>query len=204
MAAPSEKRCRRRLIINHWIRILKSPSISTDDIAKLIIDFGNDYEAFDPKISSKDIKFSEDNLTISKRKGFGRSAYGTIHAISGGKYHWKLKMIEECPLSYIGLIEADHCAPDQRHWIDGFSYYYGGGIYEYGMKTDCKDIGAGAGDIVEMYLDLRDENTLKYMLNGQDLGTIPCDTGSNKNVIYKLAFGFYNSGRVSLMSFESE
>ena len=145
--------------------------MSTDDITKIMIDFGDDYEAFNPKISSQDIKFSEDNLTISKSIWSGRSAYGTIDAISGGKYHWKLKLIDDCPVGN-------------------------------GAKTDCNGISFNAGDIVEMYLDLKDENTFKYMLNGQDVGTIPCDC--KKNVIYKLAFGFHTTGKVALISFDEE
>ena len=51
-----------------------------------------------------------------------------------------------------------------------------------------------------MCLDLKDKYELSYIINGKDYGKIPVDIKTDTT--YKFAFGFYQTGRVSLLSFE--
>ena len=205
MASQADKRYRRRMVISYWIRILICPSFSVDDVAKVMVEYGDDYEVFNPEISSKDIGFSKDNLTIYKDGGFGKSAFGTIDVISGGKYHWKLKLIEDSPFANIGLIKAGKCIKEgQGCWLNGFSYHQTGSInvFTNTYKTVSRGNPFKKNDIVEMKLDLKDGNVMSYILNGKELAKISCDHIKDNG--YKLAVGFHEKGKVTLLSFKQQ
>ena len=43
----------RLMIIEHWFRLLISNDFCIDDIGKIMIEFGNEYEEFDDAVSHK-------------------------------------------------------------------------------------------------------------------------------------------------------
>ena len=55
----------RALIIEHWFQILCPSQISIQDIAKVIIEFGNKYEGFIAWLNSKEFEISEDLLRMN-------------------------------------------------------------------------------------------------------------------------------------------
>ena len=97
------------MIIEYWCRVVLKSSFSIEDIAKIMIEFGDEYEYFDPLISSKDIEFSDNNLTVQIKDGNGRSVYGFINARPGRNYHWKLQLLQDCYAANICIIEANQC-----------------------------------------------------------------------------------------------
>ena len=188
-----------QMIIEYWMRILTQNSFSIDDIAQLMMEFGAEYDEFDPSTSNKDMKYKDNNLTVqlpSYTTGSGKSAYGLIDATPGRIYYWKLKLIEECRYVNIGIIKSDKLDPNQGFWRSGPRYYQRGDIdatHKYG-PTLTKN------DVVEMCLDLKDKGELSFIVNGKDLGKIPYDIEATST--YKLAIGYYTQGKISLQSFK--
>lgn len=185
-------------ITEYWFRILLSTSFSVVDIVAIIVGFGDEYEKFDPLVSSKKIEFSDDNKMVYLPKTnamSGQSVYGLIDAIPGRDYHWKLKLIEECMYVNIGVIECDKLDGSRGCWTHGTMYYQNGKIdatYKYGESLE-------KGDIIELCLDLKSKYELSYIVNGRDLGKIP-NYDIKEDTTYKLAIGFYQNGKINLLS----
>ena len=90
---------KRQMVIENWVRVLLSNSFSINDISKIILEFGSQYEKFDTSISVKAIKFTDDDLTVffneDDDKHDSQSAFGLMDAIPGKEYHWKVKIMSE-------------------------------------------------------------------------------------------------------------
>ena len=190
------------MIIEYWFRqfIVNAAVISLNDITEKMVQFGNEYEYFDPLISSKRIEFIDDNLTLQKQAGGVCSAYGFINATPAKLYRWKLELLEDCYSANIGIIEVNSLAKNDGVWDNGIRFYQGGSVHSY-RTTDMKySKSVQKGDIIEMCLDLKDKYTLSYIINNKNFGVTP--SGPKRKTQYKLAIGFYQKGKVRLVSWD--
>ena len=191
----------REIIVEYWLRVLLSSPFSHNDIVKVMLEFSDEFEYFDPSISSHVIKYSHDKRTIGlKREPLvcGESAFGAINAKPGGEYYWELKLLKNCLFVNIGIVEADKLLPNQGYWSNGIKLYHSGEIKYYSKGEIKYGDKVTKGDIIEICLDLKEKYSLSYSVNSKDLGQIPYDVKKNKT--YKLAIGFYQKGKISLLS----
>ena len=197
----------RQLIIEYWCRILLSfsTSFSIDDIAKIIVEFGNEYEQFDATVSGTGMKgttieFGEDNLT-AKFLGYNESAFGLIEAVPGCIYHWKIKLIEVGGHSVnIGIVEADKMETQDAAYFWGYEYgysYYKDGQTWHNNKGKYYGDPIGKDDIIHIWLDLKDKYDLSFDKNGKKYGKA---WDVNHDTTYKLAVRV--RGSVQIFSFE--
>ena len=68
----------RGIIIAYWHRIFVSSKTSFDDIANIMIEYGDPYEIFDASISHQDVRFLDDNCRMAKFLSYGAHTYGLI------------------------------------------------------------------------------------------------------------------------------
>ena len=211
----------RQMIIQYWMRKSLSNSLSVDDITKIMVKFGDEYEEFDSLVSSKTIHIINDALTVrflnnAEAEDDTLSAFGIMNATPGRKYLWKMK-IGENSNGNIGIIEADKCqsvkdkdsanAHDAngvaaKYWWGrsyGYSYYMSNGETFHDGDYNLYGPAINKHDIIQICLDLKEENALSYILNKEDLGKA---YNVKDNTIYKLAIGLLYEGEVDLISFE--
>ena len=200
------------LIIECWFRKLLSCSFSIDDIAKIVLEYAKEFELFDKDLIHSDLKVDDEYRTISNSKmSFGKNAFGTNIAVTGYKYHWKVKIEKDIsghsPYINIGIIEADRAC----EWLSGgwwrktfgYSYFKSGTIWN--GKLPLGSVGSRrygqehyADDIIDMWLDLKDNNDLSFGKNGKNYGhafDIPLDKE------YRFALNV-KDGKVTIECFE--
>ena len=214
----------REMIIEYWFRILCASSFSIGDIMKIIMAFGDEYETLDPTVSHKDfIIDDEKNIFIMKDHEVGgtRTGYGTIVANPGRIYHWKLrinKMVSE-HTSYqrvnIGVIEASLATrkTQSTFWFtsNGYSYYnHSGDVYSGSFSKDGGSGGYsrerskrygdkyGENDVIDMWLDLKDNMTISWEKNGKKYDKI---IKVKSDIEYKFALGTFPA-EIELLLFE--
>ena len=198
----------KQLIIECWFRKLIELELSIEDIAKIIIEFADEYEQFDPEKTSKDLKLENDNLDVylpTIASLLTARSFGLLDATPGRKYHWKIKILDEMS-GNIGIIEADKYISFSKgtdgwwYYPYGYAYYSGKDLYNdyenttyivYGEEYDVDDI-------IDVWLDLKDNYDLSFGKNEKKFGKA---FDLKKDTTYKLAIGLY-SGGVRLMSFE--
>ena len=196
----------RQIIVEYWARILLSTSFSINDIAKIILEFGDQYEKFDPSISVEAVRFADDDLTTFFNEDddiyYSQSSFGLIDAIPGYQYHWKVKIASYDYRGNIGIIQADKCKVIRdnvtEYWWNkpyGYSYYSDGSFWHYSHEQEY-GVSLREGDIIEICLDLKDKDELSYIVNGKAFGIAD---NVKRGHTYKLAIGLY-SGRVTLIS----
>ena len=185
-------------------------SYSIIDIIKIITKFGNEYESFDLSISAEGFSYDENKgiFCLSKVNwdGLGKPGYGSLIATRGRKYHWKLKLSKSEKIYFnLGVIKAEDAAPTiNNFWYRkcAYSYYeYNGNIYSGDFGRSGRKYGDpyGVGDIIDIWLDLRDDNhTIAWDKNGIKSDKkieVALDTE------YRLAV-CTNPGEIELMFFE--
>ena len=168
----------KELIVQYWYRILLESQFSIEDITTIIIEFANEYEQFNALLKHADIELDNENTTIftTKRDVVSRercSTFGTIIANPGRKYHWKLELMGVShEMVNIGITEDDKCENmlDEFWWNEpwGYSYYgYSGNFFHGTAKEKTYGERFGAGDIVDIWLDLKDNNDISFGMNGK-------------------------------------
>ena len=196
----------RQIIIEYWSRIFLCLSIHIQDIAKIMVEYGDETEEFVPSISSKEMKFDNSNLTVyyhGNGDGEWVNAYGMIEAYPGCTYHWKLKLIEEDTEPNIGIIEStkhkESASTDNGWWNESFGYslFQDGDIYHH-EHWGPYAVAIGKNDIVDIFLDLKENYEISFAVNDKKYGKA---YDVNKETNYRLAIGLYN-GKISLISFE--
>ena len=210
----------RRMIIDYWYRkVLSSSSFSIDDIAKIMIEFSEEYDKFDAKIVDFNVKhgtldLENDDQTISHYnvgndwESYSMTGYGIVEAIAGRKYHWKLQIIDKTIDANIGIIDAKlqngKTGKDITECIwweedDGFSYYSITGDLWHENEVNTYGVGLDKDDIIEIWLDLKENNELRYTVNDKDYGTA---AKVKSDITYKLAVGLW-TGKITLLSFDT-
>ena len=110
-------------------------------------------------------------------------------------------MVEACDFANIGIVKADNCGkPNQGWWDKGYYYYQTGTIYDFTHETKEYGEEIKENDVMEICLDLKDKNELSFIVNDKDLGKIPFDIKTD--ISYRLAIGFYQKGKIDLVSCE--
>ena len=198
----------RELIVEYWYRTLLSISLSIDDITKIIVEFGEEFERFEETLRSKKVKIKDNGKLISQTKDeyHCHNAFGLFNATPGSKYHWKVQ-IKPGLFTFkanIGIIEANKCEESLPDLIwccigRGYAYYsHDGNIFhdtflgkKYGETyTD--------NDVIDIRLDLKDDYMVSWGKNGKDYGK---GFDVKKETEYKLAVGMYY-GKVKLISLD--
>lgn len=196
----------RQMIVQHWFRKLIASAITIQDILKIILAYSNIFDMFDKSTSHELIKIEKDGTLIDGNLGRKSTAFGTMTASPGVKYHWQLNIIKSGSGTdnriNIGIVEADMCNNKDTWWFAkyGYSYYSPNGkIFTYGVQKHYGDT-FGKGDIIDVWLDLQDSNTtLSYSKNDKDFGKAFDVTPSKE---YKLAVSIYGTSQIELLSFE--
>ena len=176
--ASNEKRA---LIIEYWFRIsLKGyKSYSIENISNVIINFAIEFETFDPSLIHSLLTLNDNKSIVSlvRGNGWANSAFGTTLAISGRKYHWKIKILTDTEDINIGIIEATELNDDPRFdnywWCKQYGYtYYANDGTKWNNSDDCEygDKYGGKDDIIHVYLDLKDNITLSFAKNEKKFG----------------------------------
>ena len=199
----------RVLITEYWYRTLLGTAFSINDITKIIAEFAEESDVFDTEISHKNIKLSEQDSIAHKEVDpddvlkIPLSGFGTMTAIKGRKYHWKLHIMksEEKASLNIGILNAKECktSNNQFWWWNnnGYSYYDDGQLYHKGRVRSYGEP-FDIGDTIHVHLDLKENNGLSFSKNDKKFEKawdIP------NNIDYKLAIGLY-SGKIRITSFE--
>ena len=127
---------------------------------------------------------------------------GSTNTTPGYIYHWMLKLDEKkLPSMNIGIIEAGKCDDYQGvdHWIYPYTYsiYPNGQVWDNDACEKCAN-GLKAGDMIDIWLDLRNNYNLSFGQNGQKYGN-SIDVAKGKQ--YKLAIGS-RGGILTLLSFQ--
>ena len=184
-----------------------------------MIEYGDEYEEFVPEISSSCCKYKENNsIVIANLNGSGISSatvFGLVEAIPGNKYHWRIKAVDD-DTPNVGIMEASKCnvhgkdAANDYWWNKTYAWsYYGGDgeIYNGATGFDPFDINRRAygkpfkkHDIVDIWLDLKENNDLSFGKNGESFGKA---ADLKPNTTYKLVIGLYG-GSVELLHFDAQ
>ena len=203
------------IVINHWMRTTCNMKLIAD-ILKIMLEFSPELfkDEFDASIGHSNITFRDEGKTASfsgwdsDEENEDLSVYGTYHAKSGGKYHWKFQS-SGYVRPIIGITEIStrgHC----RWWyysINGYGYsghgYPGSCVYHNEQR---KAYGNGSG-VIEVTLDLKcNNNQLSYVINGKDYGKA-FDVSSDceyKCGVQISSRGGSGRGSVKLLSFHVE
>ena len=193
----------KELIIEYWCRKLLCVSYSIQDIAKIIIEFGKEYDEFDPSLSSEDMRFADDNLTAffsEDSHEFMLMTTGIATANPGAKYNWKIKLMEEGTEPNIGIMEAEQSDKKDTFFFSkpsGFSYYQDGNLYNVRKIGDQYGPELKKDDVVEICLDLKENYDLSFVVNEVKLAKA---FDVKHHTPYKLAISMY-AGKVSLISY---
>ena len=109
---------------------------------------------------------------------YGGSAIGINSAKKGGKHHWRVKFEqtsdERRPSINIGIVDKDKAHQNMLGWWQnewGYSYYDNGTVWN-GRGLGSKAYGGRiiSGDVMDIWLDLKNTNTLSYVKNDVDYG----------------------------------
>ena len=208
------------LIIEYWFRVLLSSPSSIADISSIISEFGREIEAFKADQCHPGLDIEAEGAILHKKElddhtnyvHIATNGFGSFTATRGRAYHWKLKVIklEDKELN-IGIIHADKVSEriDGSYWWSksgGFSYYARDGHFYSGdprysglTPMHCGD-SYGVDDVVDVWLDLRDNAHLSFAKNGKQFArTFDVDPG----IEYKLAIGMYGEDKaVQIISFD--
>ena len=132
---PKNAEVQKEMIIEYWCRKLLCLLYSIQDIAKIIIAFGEEYDEFNPSLSCEDMKFGDDNLTAfvpEDTQSFLLMTTGKATANPGARYIWKIKLINEETEPNIGIMEANESNKRENNFFahkTGFSYFQDGYLY---------------------------------------------------------------------------
>ena len=207
----------RELIIEYWYRILINLSLEIKDICSIINEFGDEYEIFDPSLIHQKLDISDEGMTVSKAVDPNSrpkcSAFGSIIANPGRKYHWKFQVLKATPAQNmlfvnIGVIEdgeAVQGALDHYWWTEsyGYSFFSSGSVWNNHKSftpdgyTDKMEF----EDEIHVWLDLKTDGDyhIKFGRNEEVFGKA-FDMKQNTN--YRMAVSICE-GKVKLLSFEA-
>lgn len=187
------------LIVEYWIRILYRKSLSLTDIISIIQQFGNEYEELDFFGNDhQNFSYDPDTCILSRRNLQTRKAAymcGSFTAISGRKYHWKLKFAFHNGNTgsnwyNIGIMNKYNTSPiilkcfEQKYFYD---------------KDNMDNERYESHHITDVWLDLRgDKYTIEWHKNGQQIDEI---SSVPPNTEYKLAI-CCSAEKIKLLLFE--
>lgn len=198
----------KNLIFEYWFRVVIGTDIAVQNIAKIVIEFAHEYELFDASLTYGSPEIEDDGKVFETKNSFSE-AFGSMNAVPGAKYHWRIKVIN-CGFGELnlGIIQKDamNLAANENEydgfWVipGGYSYYAGdGGIWN---DNQGKDYGQAYddGDMIDIWLDLQDAFQLSFGKNDTKYGKA---ADMKKDTEYKLAVSvFYQHGKVEISEFE--
>ena len=196
--------------VHGWIRrkqeMLKVGNIPAIVNAICILYF-RDFEQFDKQLTHPNLEADDEYKILTNPSGrWFVNSFGTNICMEGRKYHWRIK-IEQVdssqPLFFnVGIILSDK-AKDflNGSWFEdfGYSYFHLGYLFHaasprpYGRQHQ-------QGDIIDVYLDLKHENTLCYGHNHENYGKA-FDIDPEKQYRFALNLG---GGKATIDGFEVE
>ena len=213
----------RNLVIHYWFRtLIDDPDISIQDIAKVILQFGDLYEGFiawspDSKLT-KGLEISDDSLSF-KYKGFQNLCVcGQMDATNGCHFHWRnIKILEISDAQHVNIgildirFDSTHsdCFWESEH---GWSWYSGKWALwhndtHYAVKDDDYDDPYTVGDTVDIWLDIKNDNSLAFGKNGKKYNKA-FDIDPNETYRLAIASSGYSSDAIAscveLLLLESE
>ena len=207
-----EQEKRNQMIIEHWIRVILRGDFIIDLIL-MIVEFSKFHEKFDLKLSHDDLYIENDGLiarSLVDTDYKWRTVIGIFVAESGGKYTWRVKLIQG---RYIccGVLKNSAIIKEnvEQYWWglgakQGTAFYTKGfiepGTVRYGDQ--CQE-----DDTITMCLDLN-KCEISYKVNDKELGPAPMKGFViNSSDKYRLGIGFYGGNApnaVEILSLDIE
>ena len=197
----------RQMIIEYWFRVLIGTDITIGDIAKIMVEFANEIEAFVESFCHENVIIEDNGQLIYKKEGYNNecNAFGKIIATPNRMYHWKLKVIEcKDDQLNIGVIQEDKAkAFLAAYWwfeVFGFSYFAGNGKLYNEMAKQYGDT-YEEGDIIDVWLDLKEnKNEISFAKNNKKFGKA---ANVRESTDYRLAVGMWaGSKKIEILSFK--
>ena len=201
----------KRAITDYWFRSLMKhcSHISIQNLSKIIVEYGAICEKFDESFIDNSIILKQGGLSLIKPSSAynGYTGFGSITAVFGQKYHWRIKLTE-CddidPDVHIGIIAADKCKANDDNWWNtdyGYSYWSDDGMIYHNNNDKQYGDNYGKHDIIDIFLDLQNnKKELSFAKNNQNYGKAH---DVKESMEYKLVITIYgNSYKVELMTFE--
>ena len=195
----------RNLIIDHWFRLLFDSKMSIQDIAKLIVEFGDQCEGFIACTNRNKIEISEDLLTVSFDGKDDTLRYicvcGKVDAFKGAEYHWKIKLSAKGDYINVGVVEHEFCEKilndlyiNKHFWATklGWSWYSGDGHIWHNNHEKIYQQGYDVTDTVDIWLDLKNNSQLSFGINGEKF-VKAYDMNEHKS--YRMAIGVYRTAQ---------
>lgn len=193
------------MIIEYWYRVLSGSSFSIVNISKIIIEYCKEYEQFDKDLTHQSLELDDEGLILCKDAHNAAgciSSFGKIIAKPGYKYHWKIETVEsERYDGNIGIVEADQVIETNGLWWGtqyGWSYFTDQAVYHGTKHHIYGDSYITKGDIVDIWLDLKENEGLSFSKNNTKFAKA-YDMDRDKS--YRLAIGLFR-GKVKIVSFE--
>lgn len=128
-------------------------------------------------------------------------SFGLVDAVPGHKYEWKIKLFEDTDMVNIGVVELTK----ENKWKDGwwgtkfgYSYFETGCIFHDNQYDEEYGDEFSDGDVVEVYLDLKNQMALSFGINGNKFAKAYNVDGEK---IHKLAVSRYQ-GNLEIVSFK--
>ena len=202
--------------VNGWIRNTEK-ALKTNNVPAMInticILYFREYETFDKDLISQLLTVDSEYKYISSDNDtngpiFSASAFGSNICVKGRKYYWMIKIEEGTELISksinIGIIENDAAKKNEIGWYFesyGYSYHNNGSTWNKGCSggiTKMYGDFMNVGDIIHVWLDLKDSNTLSYGKNDKHYG-VAFDIDNDKE--YRLAVQLQNA-KISIQNFD--
>ena len=198
----------REFVISYWYRTTTASfeSFSIEDIIKIIIEYGQPIEKFVASTVHQQLIIENEGRILRDHKNSGSqlSGFGSFTAKPESKCHWRVKIVNDRTSTNIGIIEASKYAENKSTgwwWCKfGFSLFHNGKIYSSGVVREYQADTYHKGDIIDVWLDLKDNFDLSFGKNGKEYGKafdVKHDTD------YKLAVSLMRGVVLELVSFET-
>ena len=205
---------KQKYVVYGWIRskekllrLISVPAL----VQALCILYFQEYERLDKQFTHPWAKFDDDYKSLTNPlRSFRVNGFGSNICVKGRIYHWRIKIDKTTCLGNIcvniGIIQADKAKAsiDDGWWIKDYGYsLFIDNFREVTLWTKGND-GARygppcqSGDIIDVWLDLKDDNTLSYGKDDAHYGKafdIPKDRG------YRLALNA-RDGIMSIVDFD--
>ena len=196
------------LIFEYWFRVLIGKDISIEAIVKIAVEFAAEYERFLSSLTYGDVSIENDGKVLISSMQTDCQAFGSAIASAGRKYHWKIKIIDSGFKSLnIGVIKSEVdvslIGTEGGFWQndDGCSYYAAGMLYQGGRCIELYAPPYGNDDVIDIWLDMRDENKHELLFLNQGQYTSSVQMSAD----YDYRFAMYihkHYSQIEVMNFE--
>ena len=161
----------------------RSSLYSIDNISPFIISYSKSIEKFDRALSHKALRLNADKLSCKLFLPAANciSAIGSTIAKRGQNYQWQIQLLSDQSDVNIGIIDNKMCKVISKWRVDeiwdsywwgephGYSYHSTNGHAYHQVRGPFIEEYGDKGDVISVYLNLKDENALFFGKNGSKI-----------------------------------